>query len=83
MVEKEEDKGVLALYIENDLYMVERITPFNHSFKNTYQTEKAFYEAIESYKPIINQMDLRLQKDIKMQDGTSLLKRAMLLLFDK
>lgn len=36
-----EDKGTLVIYIENNKFVLERITPFNHSFKQTYLTENS------------------------------------------
>lgn len=78
-----EDKGTLVIYIENDKFIVERVTPFNHSFKKTYLTEDGLREGLESYRPIVYQMDLKVQQDAKMQNGTSLLERATNILFER
>lgn len=78
-----EDKGTLVIYIENNKFVLERITPFNHSFKQTYLTENGLREGLETFKPIIYQMDLKVQQDAKMQDGMSLLEKATDILFDR
>lgn len=78
-----EDKGTLVIYVENNEFVIERVTPFNHVFKNTYLTENGLREGLELYKPIIYQMDLKVQQDAKVQDGTSLLDRATDILFER
>ena len=78
-----EDKGTLVIYIENDEFVIERITPFNHSFKQKYLTENGLREGLEAHKPIIYQMNLKVQQDAKMQDGMSLLERATDILFER
>lgn len=78
-----EDKGTLVIYIENNKFVLERITPFNHSFKQTYLTENGLREGLETFKPIIYQMDLRIQQNAKMKNGTSLMERVTDILFDR
>lgn len=45
----------LKIYKENNEFVIERINEFNHSFKKQYITENGLFEAIEPYKPIIDE----------------------------
>lgn len=47
----EKNKGTLRVYMERDedgvdLFVVERINPFNHSFKKAYFTEDGLCEGV-------------------------------------
>ena len=79
-----EDKGTLIIYIdENNEFIIERLTPSNDSFKKAYSTEDGLREGLKSYRPIIYQMDLRIQQNAKMKNGTSLMERVTDILFDR
>jgi len=75
-----EDKGILKVYLENNEFVIERTNPFSHSFKHKYITEEGLREGLESYKPIVNQMDIQVQQDAKLSDGTSLIKETFFIL---
>lgn len=76
-----EDKGVLKVYLEDNEFVIERINPFNHSFKHKYITEDGLREGLESYIPIIEQMNIQVQQEVVLNDGGSLLQKTFLILF--
>lgn len=56
----------LKIYKENDNFTIERINEFNHSFKNQYITENGLMEAIEAYKPLIDEYELIIEQGINV-----------------
>ena len=54
----------LKIYKENNEFVIERINEFNHSFKSQYITENGLLEAVEIYKPVIDQYDLLVEQGI-------------------
>lgn len=53
----------LKIYKDNNEFIIEQINELNHSFKKKYITENGFFDALNAYKPVIEEYDLSIQQE--------------------
>ena len=56
-------KKTLKIYLEDDLYVIERINEFNHSFIHKY-SEEALFDALREYRCVIDQYNISYQQGL-------------------
>ena len=53
----------LNIYLEDDLYVIERINEFDHSVIHKY-SEEALFEALREYRCVIDQYNINYQEGL-------------------
>ncbi|WP_087974584.1 hypothetical protein [Oceanobacillus rekensis] len=54
----------LKIYKDNNEFVIERVNEFNHATKRTYISEEGLKEALQSYKPVIEEYEIEVSKEL-------------------
>jgi len=58
-------KKTLKIYPENDLYVIERVNQFNHSFKRFFTSITGLSEGLQAYDQVISEYKVQIDKNLR------------------